>query len=245
MQTVFQRADGSEIAPDPRCELCSALHEARERVARRLDDVKAADDSRRQEWRLTCGLGDLHKTLDGFDGTRQPKAFKALAEWSGESLVLASPGTFGVGKTHLVAALAHFLIETSQAAVSIQGNVVRLPRPCLFTTEQRILGRIRATFNANAAEIDEQVYLEMEKIRLLIVDDVGKVRPRDTSFLEQVWYRIIDGRYIAGRPVVLTTNLSLDELESHLGGAVSDRLREMCGRQGFITMKGQSYRRQK
>ncbi len=245
MQTVYQRPDRSEIAPDPRCELCSSLHEAREKAAAHLAEVQAADDSRRQEWRLTCGLGDLHKTFEEFDRTRQPRAFKALTEWDGGSFVLASPGTFGVGKTHLVAALAQFLTMTSQAAVSIQGNVIRLPRPCLFTTEQRIIGRIRATFNANATEIDEQVYLELEKIRLLIVDDVGKVRPRDPKFLEQVWYRIIDSRYTAHRPVVLTTNLSLDELESHLGGAVSDRLREMCGRQGFITMKGQSYRRQK
>jgi len=43
--------------------------------------------------------------------------------------------------------------------------------------------------------------------------------------------------------LILTMNLTLQELEDHIGGAPADRLREMCGRSGFITMKGESYRK--
>jgi DNA replication protein DnaC len=105
------------------------------------------------------------------------------------------------------------------------------------------MDRIRATFNDGARETDEEIYLQLERVRLLIVDDVGKRTPRDLSFTQQVWFRIIDGRYRAQRPLVLTTNLLPNELDQHIGGACADRLMEMCGASGLIAMKGTSYRR--
>jgi DNA replication protein DnaC len=244
-QTIYIRPDGSDVPPDPRCERCSSSYERNQRAATLKYEVAEADARQRQTWRESCGLGEMFrgKTFEAFDAKLQPAAYKAMHQWDGKSIVLASPGTYGVGKTHLVAALAHRLIEASDAAISVQGAVVRMARPVLFTTEQRLLGRIRATFGDNTPENDEAIYLELERIRLLIIDDVGKLRPRDPSFLQQVWYRVIDARYTSRRPIVLTTNLRPAELEQHIGGAAADRLTEMCGRGGLIDMKGESYRR--
>jgi DNA replication protein DnaC len=169
-----------------------------------------------------------------------------VTDWpgTGGSLILQSPpGVYGVGKTHLVSALANQLVGTLNAAVSINGYVVAQPRPVAFTTEPTLTARIRATFNDGSRETDEVIYDQLERVRLLIIDDVGKDPPRDLSFVQRVWYRLIDARYRSERPVILTTNLVLDELEQHVGGSVADRLREMCGRKGIVTMKGESYRR--
>ena len=108
------------------------------------------------------------------------------------------------------------------------------------------MARIRATFNreGQGGETDEDIYRTLLRYDLLVVDDVGKVRPRDYSFLQGVFFRIIDDRYTSRKPVIVTTNLSLPELETHIGGAASDRLREMCGAKGLIKMTGQSFRRQ-
>jgi DNA replication protein DnaC len=43
-------------------------------------------------------------------------------------------------------------------------------------------------------------------------------------------------------PIILTTNLSLSELEAHIEGACTDRLREMC-RVNIVKMAGVSYRK--
>jgi len=117
--------------------------------------------------------------------------------------------------------------------------------PVHLTTEQKLLNRIRQTYNQRdeEGETEEDVFSALERFHLLIIDDVGKVRPRDYSFLQGVYFRIIDDRYTEEDNIILTTNLDLAELETHIGGASSDRLREMAGKQGFIKMTGKSERR--
>jgi DNA replication protein DnaC len=247
-ELIYVRRDGSELAPDPRCRACSSVYDHAQRAEAHRLEVLRADTEKRQEWKAALAQELEEKfraaTFDTFVRTKQPAAFKAMSTWDGQSLVLTSPpGVYGVGKTHLAAALANRLTETSTAAVSVQGSVVRLPRPCAFTTEPLLMDRIRATFNDGARETDEEIYLQLERVRLLIIDDVGKRTPRDLSFTQQVWFRIIDGRYRAQRPLVLTTNLLPNELDQHIGGACADRLMEMCGASGLIAMKGTSYRR--
>ena len=77
---------------------------------------------------------------------------------------------------------------------------------------------------------------------VLILDDVGKTKPRDISFLQGVYFRIIDERYAGNKPIVLTTNLSLADLEAHIGGSCADRLNEMCGTENIVQMRGKTYR---
>jgi DNA replication protein DnaC len=247
-QVVFIRPDNSEVAPDPRCDECSEAHDANQRRLAHAQELEMVKGQRRQEWlaALNQELGEkFHEsTFGNFDKAKQPAAFKVMQSWDGQSLVLASPpGIYGVGKTHLCAALAHKLVDSLDSAVSIHGSVVRLPRPVLFTSEPMLMDRIRATFHDDSAECDEAIYAQLENVRLLIIDDVGKRQPRDLNFTQQVWYRIIDGRYRKQKPVVLTTNLLPVDMEQHIGGAPADRLTEMVGPKGFIAMKGESYRR--
>jgi DNA replication protein DnaC len=193
--------------------------------------------------------------FDTFDSTLQPKAFSAVKQfdpvshfddktdlWSPvQSIVLSSPGVYGVGKTHLAAALANHLIDTVDAAFISRGQIMRHHCPVFFVTETRLLGRIRATYNDGAPETESAVFEALAKPDLLIIDDVGKVKPRDYSFLQRVYFEIIDGRYTSEMPIMMTSNLSWAELETHIGGASADRLREMCG-PNLIKMTGKSYR---
>lgn len=64
---------------------------------------------------------------------------------------------------------------------------------------------------------------------LLVLDDLGAMR--DTGFgMEQV-YNIIDTRYRSGKPMIITTNLSLAEIKSPEtidAGRIYDRVLERC-----------------
>lgn len=196
-------------------------------------------------------------TFEKFDRTKQPKAFELVSsyEWDAEfpkSLVLLSPNCYGVGKTHLAQALMWKIIATAEsAALSKDGKVHPRKCPVSFQTETLLLARIRATFNPRTVdsegehqETDEDIFRELANKRLVIIDDVGKVRPRDSSFLQGVYYRIIDTRYVWEHPIMLTTNLDAKQLETHIGGACADRLFSMCGPTNFIKMTGKSYRRE-
>jgi DNA replication protein DnaC len=60
---------------------------------------------------------------------------------------------------------------------------------------------------------------------LLLLDDVGKEQP--TPWAAAQIYRLINARWRAKRPTIVTTNAhSPDELAQQTGGAVASRLRE-------------------
>lgn len=212
------------------------------------------DNQTRLFWRSTCGVEPkfVDKTFANFEVERQPRAFSVLNSWDGQSVILHSPGGptgYGIGKTHLVSALANWLITHSTAAYFCPGSLhIEVNRcPVLVIRATELINRIRATFGRDKddarIETDEHIYRQLAAAPLLIIDDVGKVRPRDPSFTQDVFFRIIDDRYNKKRPVILTTNLSLEELDIHIGGASSDRLSEMCRPDNIIFMAGQSYRK--
>jgi DNA replication protein DnaC len=213
-------------------------------------------EQQRNIWRREANLPPkyLSKTFDNFKSERQPKAYEATKQYAGRSVVLFSPAGekgYGIGKTHLVCALANHLIATKEAAYFDKHGIIQVnPCPVYFTNEPDLMGRIRETYNGGSPtskyyETEESIYRSLDKFPLLIIDDVGKNRPRDLSFIQGVYYRIINRRYDTEKPTVLTTNLIADEIEEHIGGACADRLIEMCGKQGLIKMAGASFRGQK
>ncbi len=246
-QAKVHTINGKEYGFTERCPDC---HEKERREQERealLKELEQVEQSEREVWIDEYNVPGFfrEKTFDNFDRKLQPRAFKALFDWKEGSLVLFSPDSYGVGKTHLVCALANRLIATEESVRIINNEwVKRVKCPVYFTTENRLRARIRQTFNKQEnGETDEGIYNLLSNYRMLIIDDVGKVRPRDYSFLQGVYFRVIDDRYVTERDIILTTNLDLTELEEHVGGPSADRLRAMVGKAGFINMAGKSYRR--
>lgn len=200
----------------------------------------------RERWKAQYGVPAMFRSkgFADFDASRQPKGFAVCNDYATGSLVLMSPGIYGVGKTHLVCALANRLVETAPAVELSKTTGFEIAQRCpvRFETEGRLLARIRATYNNKSGSSEEDIYRELMMRQLLILDDVGKVQPKDYSFLQGVYFRVIDDRYTKNKAMILTTNLSLERLEEHIGGACADRLREMCGKAGFIGFTGSSYR---
>lgn len=94
-------------------------------------------------------------------------------------------------------------------------------------------------------KIDKNEYIQrLNRNSLLIIDDFGM--ERDTSFaLEQI-YNVIDSRYIASKPLIVTTNLSLSEMQDKGVQTdyrrIYDRVLEMCVP---IFFEGESKRKDK
>ena len=91
-------------------------------------------------------------------------------------------------------------------------------------------------------KIDKNEYIKnLNKNSLLIIDDFGM--ERDTPFaLEQI-YNVIDSRYTASKPLIVTTNLTFEEMENTAIQTdlrrIYDRVLEMCVP---IQFKGESKR---
>ena len=232
------------------CQQCRQKRQEAEARAKAIKELEEAREKQRDFWLDECNIPCLfvNKTLENFERKLQPKAFDVVKGYSDKSIVLLSPDVYGVGKTHLVVALANHILRSEESARLLSNSlrIVRRSCPVYFTTEAQLLARIRTTYHRQegntGGETEEGIYQKLESYNLLILDDVGKVHPRDFSFLQGVYYRVIDSRYVNEQPVILTTNLGYVELEEHIGGASADRLREMCG-ENFVVMKGKSYRR--
>lgn len=273
MADTWVRRDGTvHHAGTDKCPDCRKKEDEERRKQQAQIDLQRIIGEQTLKWQELSGIPAYfsNKTFDSFDKQLQPKAFKVACnlQWQWveaepddkppRSLVLLSPGLYGVGKTHLVCALINKIIAGEEKVMLRRDySIVNFHCPVHFITENMLLRQIRETYNENKRfdalenygqpeekrKTEEGIYKGLKRFDLLIIDDVGKLRPRDLNFLQGVYFNIIDQRYNDSQAIILTTNLDFAELENHIGGACADRLREMCGKEGFIKMTGQSYRK--
>ena len=82
----------------------------------------------------------------------------------------------------------------------------------------------------------------LNKYSLLIIDDLGA--ERKSEFMQEQVFNIIDARYRSGKPMIITTNLTAEEMKkpSEIGqGRIYDRILERCHP---VEVKGKSIRRE-
>lgn len=131
-------------------------------------------------------------------------------------------GGVGTGKSYFAGCIANALIEQEVA--------VRMTNFAL------ILNDLTASFEGRNEYISR-----LCRAPLLILDDFGMERGTEYG-LEQV-YNVIDSRYRSRKPLIVTTNLSLQDLQHPQDTAharIYDRLLEMCAP---IRFSGENFRR--
>ena len=96
--------------------------------------------------------------------------------------------------------------------------------PVRMTNFARILNELNSSFSGRNDVVDN-----LCRYPLLIIDDFGMERGTEYA-LEQI-YNIVDSRYRSRKPLIVTTNLTLDEIRHPQDTAharIYDRLLEMC-----------------
>ena len=129
-------------------------------------------------------------------------------------------GGVGTGKTYSAACIANELLSK---CVSV-----------IFTSFVQLLGKSKG-FDIDSSTVDR-----LCGAGLLIIDDFGA--ERNTDFALEKVYSIIDSRYAAGKPMVITTNLDLTEMQTCTdirSRRIYERIFEICYP---VKFKGQSRR---
>lgn len=173
---------------------------------------------------------DMQSWTFAADDGANPRVMQAMRSYvdnfqkfkeQGKGLLLY--GGLGTGKTYAAACIVNALIDTGHA--------------CLMTNFARVLNTLWSIEN-------KQGYIDsLNKFDLLVLDDLGAER-RSEYAQEQV-FNVIDSRYRAKLPLIVTTNLTMKELTApdNIGnGRIYDRLLEMCHP---VEISGKSRRRQK
>jgi DNA replication protein DnaC len=171
-------------------------------------------------------------TFEGWhprQGTEQAhRAAKTLVdEWdytgrTGDSLMLIGP--VGTGKSHLAAAVINTLIPQGVA--------------CIFQPVPELFQRLNATYSRESRETEAQLLHALQEADLLVLDDVGAEKPSPAN--ETRLYQIVDARYRGKKPMLITSNLDVNQLRAQVGERTIDRLIEMCQ---IVQLEATSYRR--
>lgn len=114
-------------------------------------------------------------------------------------LVLA--GDYGCGKTHLASAIAN---QQSNGPVE----------NAMFIVVPDLLDHLRATFGPNSQISYDRRFDEIKNAPLLILDDLGTESA--TPWAREKLFQLLNHRYNALLPTVITTSDTLDEIEPRL-----------------------------
>lgn len=212
-ECVLTKRDGTTRTVHCACE-CSVAQNRREaEEKRKRDRMQYLDGMRRtgfpdaemREW--TFDKSDHTDPKNENIARKYVANFDAMRE-QGTGLLLCGP--VGTGKSFLAACIANELIG--------QGT------PCLMTNFSRLISRISEKFGGDQKYLDN-----LNRFDLLIIDDLGA--ERDTEFTWEKVMNVIDARYRAGLPLIITTNLMSQELYAPSDirrQRVFSRLKEMC-----------------
>lgn len=188
--------------------------EEREREEKRLRIEALRADGIRDKSLTACRF-DASEMTDGLLKCRRyAEHWKEMQEQNSGLLLWGNTGT---GKTYAAACVANYLIDCGT--------------PAMVTSFPRIL---------NAGWDKQEIIDQMHYYPLVVIDDLDV--ERSTEYAMETVYMVIDERYKAKKPLIVTTNLTLEELckpENMDYRRIYERILELCVPVAF---KGESFR---
>jgi DNA replication protein DnaC len=115
-------------------------------------------------------------------------------------------GGYGCGKTHLAAAIANQVVERRQQV--------------LFVVVPDLLDHLRATYGPHSPVRYDERFEEVRNAQLLILDDLGT--QSSTPWAQEKLFQILNYRYNAQLPTVITSNQSLEEIDLRIRSRMVD-----------------------
>lgn len=204
---------GRVFMPPIRCKCQQKLYD-QEETKRKLLEKQAEIERMKASGLQDKALYDYTFDKDNGINPEMAYAHKYVENWEdmkANSSGLLLWGNVGTGKSFFAGCIANALLEKGV--------------PVLMTNFSRILN----TLTGMHFEDRNQFIDSLNRYSLLIIDDLGIERNSEFA-LEQV-FNVIDSRYRSKKPLIVTTNLTLTELNSAPDVAhrrIYDRILERC-----------------
>lgn len=216
------------------------VHPVMCKCGRIIDELEKAEEKRLKDVRRVnamfkysiVGVKFRESTFDRYSETpdnarnlriakRYVEVFDQMFERNKGLLFYGDPST---GKTYLASCIANALMNKGT--------------PLIVTSILKLTAST-SMFSQDAEELSDLIR-KMNAAKLLILDDLGTERTTDYKS-EQV-FEVIDSRYSSRRPMIITTNLSLAQMQNEKDirrRRIFERIFEVCHPVPFI---GKSWR---
>jgi DNA replication protein DnaC len=123
---------------------------------------------------------------------------------------LVFTGDYGCGKTHLAAAVANYQVTTGRAVP-------------MFVVVPDLLDHLRATFSPTSTITLDKLFEQVRSVPLLVLDDLGTESA--TPWAREKLFQLLNHRYAARLPTVITTSDSIDQIDPRLRSRMLDAAR--------------------
>lgn len=204
---------GKERTPPCLCQCAIEKRDREQEEQKRIEREKRVKEHRRigfpesemQHWTFANADGSNEKIMTA--ARNYVEHFDEFRK-SGKGLLLF--GTVGTGKSYASACIANALIDKGI--------------PVLMTNFARIANTVGGMWEGK-----QEYYDSLNRFPLLILDDLAT--ERKTEYMQEIVFSVIDARYRAGLPLIVTTNLTSEELKHPSDISYQrtfSRLLEMC-----------------
>lgn len=201
--------------------MCSCLEALCRQEQKKEISVLASGDQRFEDFRLDYYSDQPDPKIGVSPRLIMQKTFDACLRYAetfgkGSGNLLFNGGT-GLGKTFLSACVAR--------AVADKGFSVA------YETASRLFGKLEK----NRFSPDEQTaeaVAKLESCDLLIIDDLGTELPG--NFVTAALYNLVNDRLLAGKSMVISTNLNVNEISERYTPQIASRLQGSFQRLTFV-----------
>ncbi|MCX7045101.1 MAG: ATP-binding protein [Candidatus Sumerlaeota bacterium] len=185
----------------------------------------------------------LDKSLNGFTADTKPRkeVVKAARDYisyfcthKGEQIDgVKLEGSVGSGKTHVALGMLREIIAQGYTG--------------LYCNVPEFLKEIRSTYGATSGPDESELIDETRDVDILVLDDLGvegrildPIRDKSKWLCDRL-YLVINGRYETDKPIIMTTNCTLEALKEQFDERTISRLAEMT-RRHFPAFPNNDYR---
>ncbi len=203
----------------PACPLCGGSGYVGREMCACLQEL-CRQEQMAQLQQLTCGQGRFEDfRLDFYSDRVDPKIgvsartlmeqnfriCKRFAQQFKGNLLFV--GGTGLGKTFLSACIATYIAKTGHSVTyESAGRLFNNLEKCRFNPDETV----------------EQVCIRYESCDLLIIDDLGTELPG--AFVTAALYNLVNDRLLSGKSMVISTNLTIDEISRRYSPQIASRL---------------------
>ena len=230
---------GESFLDDCQCERCinarttfaEALetHDKEEQKKHAARIKEQADNPERWLAMANIPTKYMAASFENFIGGEKVKVICRKAVENREGILLS--GKTGCGKTHLSVATLRYFIQNIDEELLVdecwERDIGRKmgASQSLFVSVPELLLRLRSSFRPDACESESDIIDRYSAVDLLIFDDLGAEKA--TEWAESILCLLIDRRSREELWTIVTSNLTLDEIEQHLGARIASRLSDM------------------